>query len=165
MTRISISTSVALLAISLTGCVEENADLVRFFRALTHFRRDELTVRRKHFLSGIAKTDDELPDVSWFNALGVAVDWSGVDTALICLLTPCGGGVNGGREVMMLANPTSIGREFMLPAVAKGLQWRLFFDTAAAPPYDIYPAVDGPAPVSGTLALTERSMRCYVAPS
>jgi glycogen operon protein len=66
---------------------------------------------------------------------------------------------------MILANPTSVGREFMLPAVAKGLPWRLFLDTAAKPPYDIYPEVDGPAPVSGTLALTERSMRCYVATS
>ena len=145
------------------GLMEENIDLVRFFSSLAHFRRSEPTVRRKHFLSGEATAEDALPDVSWFNALGVAVDWKGPDTALICLLTPHEDAEEKGREVLLLVNPTSKGREFMMPAVAKGLRWRLFIDTAAESPHDIYPGLDGPAPVSGTLALTDRSMRCYVA--
>jgi glycogen operon protein len=47
--------------------------------------------------------------------------------------------------------------------VAKGLRWRLFIDTAAESPHDIYPELDGPPPVTGALALLDRSLRCYVA--
>jgi len=145
--------------------VDEHADLVRFFRTLAHFRRQQPTVRRKHFLRGEARTDHELPDVSWFSALGVAIDWSGNDSALTCLLTPppIESDEVLGREVMLLVNATANPREFILPAVAKSLRWRLFIDTAMESPHDIYPALDGPPPVAGPLALAERSLRCYVA--
>ncbi|MDA1055719.1 MAG: glycogen debranching protein GlgX [Planctomycetota bacterium] len=148
--------------------VEKNAGFVRFFQGLTRFRRSQPTVRRKHFLSGKPHFEDGLPDVSWFNALGVAVDWSGNDMALICLLMPphgasCDTDGNCGREILLLVNATSNAREFILPAVAKGLRWRLFIDTAAESPLDIYPDLDGPPPVTGALALPDRSLRCYVA--
>jgi glycogen operon protein len=150
--------------------VEKNAELVRFFQGLAHFRRSQPTVRRKHFLSGQPVVENGLPDVSWFNALGVAVDWRGNDAALTCLLMPpqeCGPERKGncGNEVLFLVNATSNAREFILPAVAKGLRWRLFIDTAAESPQDIYPELDGPPPVTGALALLDRSLRCYVAES
>jgi glycogen operon protein len=148
--------------------VEKNTEFVRFFQGLTKFRRSQPTVRRKHFLSGQPVVEDGLPDVSWFNALGVAVDWSGNDAALICLLMPpdeseIAAASRRGREVMLLVNATSNAREFILPALAKGLRWRLFIDTAAETPHDIYPKLDGPPPVTGALALPDRSLRCYVA--
>ena len=48
--------------------------------------------------------------------------------------------------------------------VAKGTRWRLFLDTAAAPPYDVYPDLDGPPPPrSRRLTLSYRSMCVFVA--
>ncbi len=69
-----------------------------------------------------------------------------------------------GRDVLMLFNANHDPREFLLPAVAKGTRWRLFVDTAAETPGDIYPKLDGPRlPVSGRLTLPDRTMRIYVA--
>ena len=147
------------------GLADTHEDLVRFFQALVQFRREQPTVRRKSFLTGRATEEGGLPDVSWFSALGVAVDWTSNDLALICLLTPPQDeeGQKAGQEVLLLVNSTSNPREFILPAVAKGLKWRLFIDTAAEAPRDIFPNLDGPAPIAGPLALFEHSLRCYVA--
>lgn len=147
--------------------VEKNADLVRFFRGLTRFRRQQPTVRRRRFLNGESQGEDRLPEVSWFSSLGVAVNWNGDDLSLICLITPPGREEDPhrlGREVLLLVNANPQPREFILPAVAKGISWRLFADTAADPPHDIFPALDGPPlPKSHKLLLTGRSLCCYVA--
>jgi glycogen operon protein len=146
--------------------VEQNMDLVRFVSSLVRFRREQPTVRRKHFLTGRPRDEDGLPDLSWFNALGVAVDWNGNDMALACLLIPqdhCETAGVAGPKVLLLVNATANAREFMLPTVAKGLNWRMFIDTAADPPRDVFPDLDGPAPVAGLLALPDHSLRCYVA--
>ncbi len=146
---------------------EKNADLVRFCRGLIRFRCQQPTLRRRRFLSGHATDDRKLPDVSWYNAYGVAVDWHGDDLALICLLappTPEEDPEGRGRSIMLLVNANAHSREFVLPAIAKGVPWRLFVDTAATPPYDIFPDLDGPhPPKSSKLMLASRALCCYVA--
>src|SRR5207248_11219887 len=68
------------------------------------------------------------------------------------------------RDVLILVNATMQPREFILPPVAKGTRWRLFLDTAAAPPYDVYPDFDGPPPPrSRRLTLSYRSMCIFIA--
>jgi glycogen operon protein len=51
-----------------------------------------------------------------------------------------------------------------VPSIAKGAKWRLFVDTAAESPNDIYPDLNGP-PLSVTrhLTLKEHSLCCFVA--
>ncbi|GIW94020.1 MAG: glycogen operon protein GlgX homolog [Pirellulaceae bacterium] len=146
--------------------VEEHQDLVRFVKALCHFRRQQPTVRRKRFLTGIPPRPGALPDVSWYSPLGTAVDWHG-DLALIALLTapePEEDPEQRAADVMLLVNATASAREFILPPVAKGTRWRLFIDTAAKPPYDVYPDLDGPPPPeSQRMVLAGRSLCCYVA--
>ena len=42
--------------------------------------------------------------------------------------------------------------------------WRLFIDTAAETPGDVYPEANGPAvPATGRIKLVNHSLRCYVA--
>ena len=53
-------------------------------------------------------------------------------------------------------------REFVLPAVARGIRWNLFVNTAAESPADIHPNLDGPPPADGKLVLLDRSLMCYV---
>ncbi|MBM3998933.1 MAG: glycogen debranching protein GlgX [Planctomycetes bacterium] len=147
--------------------VDEHGDLVRFYRALAHFRRAQPTLRREKFLTGRPSRDGGLPDVSWFSALGTAVDWHGDDSALIALLSAPGPDEDpkgAGRDVLLFINATPHPREFIMPPVAKGTAWRLFVDTAARPPHDVFPDRDGPPPPeSQRLVLTYRSLTCYVA--
>lgn len=146
--------------------VDQHQDFVRFTQALIRFRRNQPTVRRDHFLTGKPKSEGVLPDVSWYSALGTAVDWTGDDGTLIALLKRVDlehDPQKKSRDVLLLINSTGQPREFILPPVAKGTQWRLFLDTAAATPYDVYPACDGPPPPrSRRLTLSYRSLCCFV---
>lgn len=146
--------------------VEENADLVRFFRGLTTFRRRQPTVRRKYFLTGEVTSGRELPDVNWFSALGTAIDWSGNERAMTCLLMAPGLSQDPeqvGRNLLLLFNAAPERHAFIVPPVAKGMNWRMFIDTAAVPPEDIYPDANGPStPLNGKMVLPGRSMRCYI---
>ena len=147
--------------------VQENKELVRFVQALTHFRRSQPTVRREFFLTGRPHREGGLPDVSWFSPLGTAVDWHGDDLIFTCLLKAPERHQDEsgkGRDVLMLVNATGKAREFILPPVAKGTPWRLFIDTAAESPHDIYPELDGPPPPrSRRLTLSHHSLCCFVA--
>ena len=149
--------------------VEKNEDLLRFTRAMIHFRRKQPTVRRQHYLTGRPMAEGALPDVSWYNALGTAVDWHTHDLSFTCLLKAPNldhDPIGTGRDVLLLVNSTNDAREFILPPVAKGIPWRLFIDTAEASPNDIYPDQDGPqVPKNGRLTLPYRSLCCYVAES
>ena len=145
---------------------DKNDDLFRFCKTLIGFRRQQPTVRRKTFLQGNPIDKDGLLDVNWYSGLGTAVDWSGGDSTLICLLTapsPEEDPARAGRDVLMLFNATHENREFIVPPVAKSARWRLFLDTAADHPDDIYPDINGPPlPRSGKVSLLDHSMRCYV---
>ena len=147
--------------------VNEHADMVRYAQALIKFRRAQPTVRREHFLTGQPLVEGGLPDVSWYSALGTAVDWNNDDGTLTCLLKAPGpehDPKGAARDVLLLVNATGEPREFILPPVAKGTQWRLFIDTGAESPNDVYPEYDGPPPPrSRRLTLSYRSLCCFIA--
>lgn len=146
--------------------VERNADLVRFCQALIAFRRGEPTVRRSTFLRGLPEAEGGWPDVTWFNADGRPMDWSQAGQSLTCLLSgvPATAARPAGRHVLIFFNSGSQPQNFLLPDLAAPAPWRLFIDTAADTPADIYPAVDGPEPASsGIVRLEEHSLVCYVA--
>jgi glycogen operon protein len=143
--------------------VQEHRDLFRFCRALIRFRREQPTVRRSTFLNG----QHGRPDVEWSDALGRPVDWHGRAMTLTCLLAappPAQDPEHRGRDLLLLMNATSEPQDFVLPTAVRQGRWRLFVDTAAAPPQDVFPMRDGPAPPpSGRLILPTRSLLCYVA--
>jgi isoamylase len=147
--------------------VKQNESLLRFASALIKFRRTQPTVRREHYLTGKPAFEGDLPDVSWFSALGTAVDWHGDDatlTALLKAVEPEHDPLKQSRDVLILVNASTQPREFILPPVAKGTRWKLLLDTAAAHPYDVYPDLDGPPPPrSRRLTLSYRSMCVFVA--
>ena len=64
----------------------------------------------------------------------------------------------------MLFHAGTDARHVTLPSPARGLAWRLFVDTAAESPADIFPDLDGPpVPANGIMTLESRSMQVYVA--
>ncbi len=146
--------------------VEKNSDLVRFVRSLIQFRRDQPTVRRREFLSGTPVDGRMIPDVSWYDEDGNPLDWQQHELAMMAYVAapsrlddPEG----LGRDVIMIFNSTGQIRKFSLPELGRGMEWNLFLDTGAAPPDDIYPNVDGPAPPSNRVIETaHHSLKVYV---
>jgi len=146
--------------------VRDNAELVRFLRALTYFRRSQPTVRRKRFFNG-RQTRVGLSDVNWYSAVGTAVDWANDDRCMIILLTAPAAEEDPrgtGRDVLVMVNNSHEPHPFIVPPVAKRTPWRLVIDTAAPSPRDAFSDGDGP-PLSktGSFRMAERSLRCYVA--
>lgn len=148
--------------------VQKHADLLRFTTALIQFRKQQPTVRRASFVSGHLGDDHTLPDVSWFNADGLPHDWNPFDHSLISVwgATPSLPGTkHPARHVMMFIHAGSLPREFKLPQLARREPWRLFLNTAAESPFDVFPELDGPSPPdSGKLIVPARSMLCFVSP-
>src|SRR5207244_207580 len=117
------------------------------------------------FLRGEPAAPGLLPDVSWFSADGGTVIWDQHEPCLVCLFgawPPTGPESAAARHVMLLVNGSQSAREFRLPPSVEALDWRLFVDTAAESPLDVYPAADGPPPKDGARKLVDRSLVCYV---
>jgi glycogen operon protein len=147
--------------------VDRNAELVRFVRSLIEFRKSQPTVRRCHFLTGLANSSTGWADVSWFSSQGTAVDWHAHDQTMICLLAAPAEAEDSqglGREVLLLFNANGTTCRFLIPTIAKSKQWRLFIDTSAEFPNDIFPMHDGPKlPSNGIHTLPSKSLAVYVA--
>ncbi len=147
---------------------QRHADLLRFCQALIAFRKAEPTVRQEHFLGGQAIRPGGLPGVTWFNVDGHGVDWSQHDSSLSCLMAaakPEDPLAPPNHHVLLLFHAGIEPRQFTFPEMARPFNWRLFLDTAAESPADIYPELDGPAaPADGVVELADRSMVCYLAP-
>ncbi len=146
---------------------EKNTEMIRFVRALIQFRKNQPTVRRRTFLTGVPNSKDGWSDVSWYSAIGTAVDWHSSDLPIICLLaapTPQEDPSGLGRDVLLMLNSSSAGCRFMIPAIARSRNWQMFMDTSLTSPKDIYPDLDGPIlPESGSYTLPQKSMAVYVA--
>ncbi len=70
------------------------------------------------------------------------------------------------RHILAVFNPTHLPIALRFPSRARvtSREWRLFVDTAARSPNDIYPNCDGPlADLEGETEILERSARVYVA--
>ena len=147
--------------------VERHADLKRFVSTLCEFRKDQPAVRRETYMTGAAADGRMVPDVSWYSPEGDGLNWSQDLLAMVAYIaapapdTDSGDPV--GRDLVMMFNSTGQTRDFHMPAIGRGMRWRLFVDTAALPPEDIYPDLDGPAPsASASMSVMHHSMRVYV---
>jgi isoamylase len=143
--------------------VERNAEMLRFCQALIAFRRRQPNVRRAAFLTGKATSPGLLPDVSWYAPNGKPIDWNHTNQSLTCVLGTGGIDDPAARHVMLMTHAGGEPQEMAVPAAAASLPWRLFVDTAAEPPGDVFPQADGPPPARQPMRFEGHSMRCYVA--
>jgi glycogen operon protein len=92
--------------------------------------------------------------------------WERNDPSLICVFGAPSRPEDGrapARHVMILLHAGPNSRAFTIPAAMRSIPWRQFLDTAAAPPHDIYPNLDGPEPHGmGIIELEGRSLVCFV---
>ncbi|MCC9600019.1 glycogen debranching protein GlgX [Stieleria sp. JC731] len=131
--------------------VEKNADVLRFVKALTKFRKGQPTVRRTNFLTGQPVDGRLINDVAWYSDDGNPLDWNQHHLSMVAYIAapsrledPTG----QGRDIVLMFNSTGEDRIQHLPEVGRGMKWNLFIDTAAESPKDIYPNNDGPMPPS-----------------
>jgi glycogen operon protein len=145
--------------------INKHAGLRRFCESLTAFRRAEPTVRRTDFLRGQPASPGRFPDVSWFGPSGGQVEWFDDSRSLVCLLgaAPPEDPQSPNHHVLLLIHAGTDSRHFVFPPVARNIAWRLFLNTAAESPADIYPKLNGPSPTSGVVTMEARSMAVYVA--
>jgi isoamylase len=146
--------------------VEKHAGLLRFCESLIAFRKSEPTVRQTDFLRGRPVAPGGLPDVSWFGPSGGQVEWFGDSRSLMCLLgavPPADPQLPPNHHVLILIHAGTDSRHFVLPPVARTIDWHLFVNTAAESPCDVYPTLDGAAPTNGVVTMEARSMVVYVA--
>ena len=141
--------------------------IYRFCQTLIAFRRSEPTVRQESFLTGAPHRPGGLPDVSWFSAEGQPMDWRREERSLMCLWSavPRTSVIDApSHHVLLMLHAGTEPRRFMIPAGARALDWRLFIDTAAPHPDDIYPDLNGPAaPGDGAVMVESRSLVCFLA--
>jgi glycogen operon protein len=143
--------------------VDKNAEMLRFTQSLIAFRRRQPNVRRGSFLTGQAQKPGQLPDVSWYSPDGQPINWNANGPSLISIFGTAGLSDPAARAVMFMLHAAGDSREFRLPKAGASQKWRLFIDTAAEPPGDIYPEADGPILEDPADVLDGHSFRCYVA--
>jgi isoamylase len=143
--------------------VERNAEMLRFVQGLIAFRRRQPNVRRAAFLTGKAFHPGELPDVSWYNPDGKHVDWHTNGPSFTCVFGTSGLSDPAARAVMFMLHAGGEPHRFVVPPAVAGLNWRLFIDTSAEPPHDIYPDADGPHLGPEPILLQNHTLQCYVA--
>ncbi len=147
--------------------VKRNNELFNFVRSLISIRKSQPTLRRTRFLTGRAFDSRGVPDVNWFNHLGLPFNWENPSGGLVCWL-PAPATADDpdgvGRDLIMLFNGTPDTLKFNLPDQIRGLRWSLLIDSAAGENKDIFPKLDGPAaPANRRVELIYRSMQVYVA--
>jgi glycogen operon protein len=120
--------------------VEENAELLRFFRSMIAFRHAHPALRSCDHLRHTDYTDAGLPDISWHGTRAWQPDWSGTSRVLAYMLG--GKHAKGGRvhdnDIYVAMNSYWEPLDFELPHPAPGRQWYVAIDTAVAAPADCH---------------------------
>ena len=112
--------------------VEDNADLVRFFRLMIQFRRLHPSVRPESYA---ADAEGQWPRIRWHGVKAGQPDWSHHSRTLAMQLS--GLAEDGARdEIYVIANAHWEALRFELPAISP-LHWVRFLDTSFPPPGEI----------------------------
>jgi glycogen operon protein len=122
-------------------------ELRRFTKSLIALRRRHSALRRTRFFTGKPVDARGVPDVSWYDPRGYAMDWSNPNSGLSCWLTTPQVAASQGihtphdqlGDIMILVNSTASTIPFVFPRESQSLNWRLFVDTSKPSPGDVYP--------------------------
>ena len=148
--------------------LKRHTDVLRFVQELIHFRHKEITLRQPYFLTGQPRVPGGLPDISWYGAQGGCVPWNhGLERSLTCLLSavpPTREYEGSLHHILIMFHGGWEARDFYFPAVCQNFSWRLFIDTVADSPNDIYPDLKGPKPnLNAAIRFLPHAMRVYLA--
>ena len=148
--------------------LEKNAEMLRFVQSLIKFRREQPTVRRKSYLTGLPEDGRVIPDVSWYAPDGSHLEWSQQELAMVAYIAapsraddPEGLGRDLVLDVQQHWTSSSSSRCPKLDVVRSGIcSWIPLRNH----PTTSIPKIDGPPPASGRMIeMPNHSMKVYVA--
>jgi glycogen operon protein len=120
--------------------VDRNAELLRFVSRCIAFRHAHPVLRARQHLRNADYVGSGIPDVSWHGEQPWAPDWSAGSRRLAFML--CGrhafGGAATDDDIYVAMNMHWDAAAFGLPAPRPGSQWRVFANTGAAAPGDVF---------------------------
>jgi isoamylase len=122
------------------GLLDANADLHRFVRLAVAFRHAHPALRNLWHLRNEDYLGTGYPDISWHGTRAWQPDWSGSSQLLAFLL--CGRHARGGRVpddyIYVAMNMHWDAAPVELPGLPEGMTWRVFANTGATPPDDVW---------------------------
>jgi isoamylase len=124
--------------------VENNADLLRFWKRMIEFRKAHAALRLGQFFSG-AVNERGLIDVTWHGTTLASPDWGDPEARVLGMTLA---GFHGDPDIHVMMNMYWEPLDFDLPSIA-GRTWSRAIDTSLAPPLDIADP-GGEAPVAGS---------------
>ena len=118
---------------------EKNADLLRFFSCLLHFRRAHPVLRNRWHHSGYDYVGSGLPDLSWHGQQAWRPDWSPSSRTLAFMLDGkhARGGTVPDQTLYVAFNSGWEAHSFELPTLPDGEQWHVMVNTSMPSPQDI----------------------------
>ena len=126
--------------------LESNADLFRFFKHCIAFRKAHSVLRGRAYFRHEDYMGSGYADVTWHGIRAWQPDWSGSSRVLAFML--CGKHAKQGWDiddhVYIAMNMYWETLAFELPALPGGMRWRVFANTGAPPPQDIWEPGDEP---------------------
>ena len=122
------------------GLVEQYAGLHRFVSAAARFRQAHPVLRNAAHLRNADYVHSGYPDISWHGERAWQPDWSQSSRRLAFML--CGkharGGTVGDDYIYVGLNMHWDGCTFEIPQLGGGMSWRVFANTSAPTPEDVW---------------------------
>ncbi|MCC6178752.1 MAG: glycogen debranching protein GlgX [Chloroflexi bacterium] len=112
--------------------VDEQADLLRFFREAIAFRKRHPVLQRRRFFTG-ALNSRGLRDIDWHGFLLNEPGWFDPGSHVLAFTL---GGLDGDADLHVMLNMDPSALDFEIPVV-KGRRWLRAIDTSLASPNDI----------------------------
>ena len=118
---------------------EKNADLLRFFSRLLHFRHAHPVLRNRWHHSGYDYVGSGLPDLSWHGLQAWRPDWSPASRSLAFMLDGqhARGGTVPDQTLYVAFNSGWESQNFELPGLPSGERWHVVANTSMPSPLDI----------------------------
>jgi glycogen operon protein len=133
--------------------MKSNAELYRFCRLLIAFRKQHPALRNPNY-AGLLQNGADSFEISWHGVQPWQPDWAPYSRTLAMMVRRT---IAGQHDLVYAAfNMYWAPLEFTLPAPVSG-QWRLFADTGAASPNDIYDPGQEPLLANQSILVAARS--------
>lgn len=119
---------------------EKNADILRYFQQMVAFRRAHPALRSGYYFRYEDYNKVGSPDMSWFSTEALAGDEKDERLTLAFMLTGAyaKGGLAQDDDIFVALNMHWEDQSFTLPKLAKKKAWRVFANTGADSPNDIF---------------------------
>ena len=120
--------------------LESNADLFRFFKNCIAFRRAHPVLRGNSYFRNEDYVGSGYADITWHGTQAWNADWSDASRVLAFML--CGKHAQDGTKVddyiYVAMNMYWEALPFEIPGLPEGIKWRVFVNTSAPPPEDVW---------------------------